>query len=243
MSYEWVPSPNFKSGRTEAVKYIVIHHWDDPARKPKIEGVINRFKDPAIEIAAHYVVSGDRIVKMVEEKDTAWHARSANPFTIGIEVDPQVPGDTYETVGALVQDIRSRYGNLPLKRHCDFVNTTCPGELDLARIDKEASMQDKASQIAEIRLNHLRNIAKAAGVSTSLNEAEIAQQVAAKLQGLQGSLDKVTGIATIRGNLLKNLAKAEGLDENTPADQIISKVIAGNLTKEQILNYLLSNLK
>lgn len=138
MTREWIPSPNFKKGRTAAIKYIVIHHWDDPDKKPTVQGVVNHLKDPEVEVAAHYVVSGDRVIQMVDENDTAWHARSANPYTIGIEVDPQVPGDTYRTVGQLVREIRVRHGNLPLRKHSDFVKTSCPGDLDLARIDKEA---------------------------------------------------------------------------------------------------------
>lgn len=142
MQYEWIPSPNFDKGRTQPIKYIVIHWWDDPKKKPSIEGVINHLKDPKVKVAAHYVVSGDRVVKMVQEVDRAWHAIAANSYTIGIEVDPQVPGNTYKTVGALVRDIRSRYGNLPLKRHSDFNETDCPGNLDLARIDKEAQEEN-----------------------------------------------------------------------------------------------------
>lgn len=139
MAYEWISSPNFKAGRTSPIKYIVIHHWDDPAKKPTIQGVINHFKNPRIEVAAHYIVSGDRIIQMVKESDTAWQARSANPYTIGIEVDPQVPGNTYATVGRLVREIRSRHGHLPLRKHSDFVNTSCPGNLDINRIDREAN--------------------------------------------------------------------------------------------------------
>lgn len=157
MTREWIPSPNFKKGRTAAIKYIVIHHWDDPAKKPKIQGVVNHFKDPDVEVAAHYVVSGERVIQMVDEKDTAWHSRQANPYTIGIEVDPQVPGKTYETVGALVKEIRGRHGELPLKKHSDFVNTSCPGDLDLARIDKEAKgdtmSKDKLTREEVIRLH------------------------------------------------------------------------------------------
>lgn len=143
---EWIASPNFKVGRTSVIKYIVIHHWDDPAKKPTIQGVINHFKNPSVQVAAHYVVSGDRIVQMVKESDTAWHARSANPYTIGIEVDPQVPGNTYATVGKLVREIRARHGILPLKPHKEFVNTSCPGKLDLTRIDKEANAAPQPSQ-------------------------------------------------------------------------------------------------
>lgn len=142
MTYEWIPSPNFKSGRTARIQSIVIHHWDDPAKKPKLAGVVNHFKDPKVQVAAHYVVTDDRVIQMVKESDTAWQARQANPFTIGIEVDPQVPGDTYKTVGHLVRDIRRRYGNLPLKKHSDFVKTTCPGNLDLGLIERYATFKE-----------------------------------------------------------------------------------------------------
>lgn len=171
MVYEWIPSPNFASGRTQTIRYIVIHHWDDPAKQPKIEGVINHFKDPSIEVAAHYVVSGDRIAQMVKESDTAWHARSANPFTIGIEVDPNVPGNTYVTVGRLVNEIRQRHGLLPLRRHSDFVQTDCPGNLDLARIDKEANTQGEdmtpqkgvtptATEVTYVFVNAFKRVAR-----------------------------------------------------------------------------------
>lgn len=138
MSYEWIASPNYQPGRTQRIQAIVIHWWDDPAKKPVIQGVINHFKNPAIEVSAHYVVSGDRIVQMVKESDTAWHARQANPYSIGIEIDPNTPGNTYATVARLVREIRARHGNLPLKKHNEFNQTSCPGTLDIARIDREA---------------------------------------------------------------------------------------------------------
>jgi hypothetical protein len=150
MNYEWIASPNFQKGRTQPIRYIVIHHWDDPAKKPKIDGVINHFKDPKVQVSAHYIVSGDRVVKMVQEADTAWHAKQANPYTIGIEVDPQVPGNTYKTLAALVRDIRTRHGDLPLKKHSDFNQTSCPGNLDLPRIDKEAQGEDMKLTVGEM---------------------------------------------------------------------------------------------
>lgn len=145
MNYEWIPSPNFRAGRSQPLKYIVIHHWDDPARKPSVQGVLSHFKDPAVQVSAHYVVTDARVIQMVKETDTAWHAKQANPFTIGIEIDPRVPGATYKTVGRLVREIRERHGNLPLRKHSDFNTTRCPGSLDLARIDREAKAVVKQS--------------------------------------------------------------------------------------------------
>jgi hypothetical protein len=117
---------------------IVIHWWNDPSKNTTLDGVVSWFLNPTSQVSAHYVVSGDTVVQMVEETDQAWHAMQANQFTIGIEVDPNTPGNTYKTLGELVRSIRSRRGNIPLKRHSDYVNTTCPGTIDLNRIERES---------------------------------------------------------------------------------------------------------
>lgn len=131
-------TPNKWSGGNTC-KEIIIHWWDDPAKKPTLNGVVAHFQNPAVKVAAHYVVSDDTVVQMCEETDRAWHARAANSFGIGIEVDPNVPGNTYKTLGELVRGIRSRRGNIPLKPHKLYATTVCPGTIDLARIDREAN--------------------------------------------------------------------------------------------------------
>lgn len=135
---EWIESPNFYEGRTDVPKALVGHWWGDPATNPTMAGVIAHFQKAASEVSAHFVVSGDRVVQMVNMADTAWHARQANPYTIGIEIDPKTPGNTYETVGALVKFIRSYYGDLPLNKHSDYVATACPGTIDMGKIDSIA---------------------------------------------------------------------------------------------------------
>lgn len=136
---EFIKSPNYWAGRSKKITRIVIHWWDDPAKKPSISGVIATFQNPAREASAHYVVSDTRIVQMVKEQDTAWHAGQANPFSIGIEVDPRTPGKTYQTLGALVRDIRKRHGNLPLEPHNKYMATRCPGTIDFKKIEQYAS--------------------------------------------------------------------------------------------------------
>lgn len=117
---------------------IIIHWWNDPAKKPTMPGTVSWFLNPNSQVSAHYVVSGNTVVKMVDEEDQAWHAMQANQFSIGIEIDPNVPGNTYKTAGELVRDIRKRRGNLPLKKHSDYVATGCPGSIDLKRIEQES---------------------------------------------------------------------------------------------------------
>lgn len=135
------------------MEVIVIHWWNDPAQKPTMEGVVSWFLNPKSQVSAHYVVSGDKVIQMADETDMTWHAMQANSFAIGIEIDPNVPGNTYKTVGELVKQIRSRRGNLPLKRHSEYVNTTCPGNIDLDRIEIESKgdtmTPEEAKAIAE----------------------------------------------------------------------------------------------
>lgn len=142
MNIEWIPSPNHYNGRTQGIREIIVHWWGDPRGNPQIGGVIAHFQNPASQVSAHYVVGQGRVVQMLREEDAGWHARQANPFTIGIEVDPNADDNTYKLVGQLVRDIRNRRGNLPLKKHSDYVATACPGSISLDRINKEAQGTD-----------------------------------------------------------------------------------------------------
>lgn len=132
-------SPN-RSKRRSKIRRIVIHHWDDPKRKPSLDGVLSWLTNSRSKVSAHYVVSGRQVYRLVPESMAAWHARGGNSDSIGIECDPRQQDETYETVAALIRDIRSRHGDIPLVRHRDVKgsSTTCPGTYDLARLDRLA---------------------------------------------------------------------------------------------------------
>lgn len=147
MNVEWIPSPNFTPasqvkaafGRSRTTEIVVGHWWGDPNTNPKVGGVVSWFQNPRSQVSAHYVIGQGRIVQMVSEGDAAWHSRQANPFTVGIEINPNPTDDDYQKVGWKVFEIRQRRGNLPLKGHNVYVNTQCPGTIDLARIDRIAN--------------------------------------------------------------------------------------------------------
>lgn len=122
-------------GGLKRFEAIIIHWWNDPSVKATLDGTVEWFLNTRSQVSAHYVVSGDEVVQMVPESDAAWHALQANSYTIGIEVDPNTPGNTYKTVGELVRSIRSRRGNLPLRPHSYYVNTRCPGTINLSKIE------------------------------------------------------------------------------------------------------------
>lgn len=132
-------SPN-RSVRRSKIRRIVIHHWDDPKRKPSLAGVVSWLTSTRSRVSAHYVVSERQVYRLVPESVVAWHAAGGNSDSIGIELDPRQQDSTYETAAALIRDIRSRHGDIPLVRHRDVKGsyTSCPGTYDLGRLDRLA---------------------------------------------------------------------------------------------------------
>lgn len=124
-------------GVPRQVKVIVIHWWNTPEKAGTFDQTIGYLK--GVEESIHFVVSGDKVTQMVNMANTAFHTIQANPISVGIEVDPKLPGNTYETVGALVKFIRGYYGNIPTKPHNLYVATTCPGIIDLKKIEQYAT--------------------------------------------------------------------------------------------------------
>lgn len=76
-------SPNYHKGRYAKVTHLVIH-----AMAGFYQPSINLFMNPKNMVSAHYCISqkGD-VIQLVKEQDTAWHVCSANPFTVGIELE------------------------------------------------------------------------------------------------------------------------------------------------------------
>ena len=80
----WNPAStaNYAAGRTETISTVVIH-----VTQGSYAGTISWFQNPDAQVSAHYVVrsSDGEVTQMVADADTAWHARSANPSSLGIE--------------------------------------------------------------------------------------------------------------------------------------------------------------
>lgn len=134
------PSPNYSKGRTQKISKVVIHHTAG-----ELAPSLAHLKNPASQVSAHYLMSrgGTVIYRLVAEKNTAWHARQANPFSIGIEhtSTAQKPFTGYKHSAKLVADICKRHKLNPkiaVKPHSDYVATACPAEVDWKRIRKEA---------------------------------------------------------------------------------------------------------
>lgn len=97
---------------------IVIHETDG-----SYISAVNWFLNPRARVSAHYIVRawGGGITQLVAEGDTAYHARNANPYSIGIETEfnpRQAIWHTdaqYRSSAALTCAIARRYG-IPTNR-------------------------------------------------------------------------------------------------------------------------------
>ncbi len=112
----WDPAPECNwEPRTKAVSAVVIHYTEGT-----YAGCISWFKNCDAEVSAHYVIrSADgQVTQMVREADKAWHARTANGYTIGIEHEAYgniwsfFTEEMYQSSAALVRSICSRYDTI-----------------------------------------------------------------------------------------------------------------------------------
>lgn len=135
-------------GKPRTIEKIAIHWWDDPLNNPSFQGTINTLCNPARQASAHFVATGTNreVACLVDPADTSWATLSANPYTISIECDPRCRDEDYDVVGELVAELRATYGNLQLMRHSDVTATRCPGNYDLARIDRVAATKNARAQ-------------------------------------------------------------------------------------------------
>lgn len=126
----WNPAPECNFGeRTNPISGVVIHYTEG-----SYAGCISWFKNCDAQVSAHYVIrsSDGQVTQMVREADKAWHARSANAYTIGIEHEAY--GDIvsyftdamYKSSADLVRDICSRYETID-GRHTFYRDTLDSG--------------------------------------------------------------------------------------------------------------------
>ena len=119
----WDPAPECNwEERTKEVSAVVIHYTEG-----SYAGCISWFKNCDAQVSAHYVIRSvdGQITQMVLEKDKAWHARSANGYTIGIEHEAYgnvwefFTEEMYQSSADLVRSICSRYHTIDGQRTHD----------------------------------------------------------------------------------------------------------------------------
>lgn len=154
-------SPNFTAGSdTRAVwgvdrniKNIAIHWWGDPNTNPTYEGVISTLCNPNRGASAHFVVTGTgrRAAQLVNFDDNSWATNSDNPYSISIECDPRCRDEDYDVVAEVIAQIRDAFGPLPLVPHRQFIQTACPGNYDLNRLNNIANNKDGSGDWGDVK--------------------------------------------------------------------------------------------
>lgn len=131
-------SPNRSSRKGNKIQSITVHWWGNPVGQ-KIGGIVSWLCDPRARASAHYVISGDTVYCIVDPDQKAWHSGSntGNLTSIGLELDPNASmrESTERTAAELISDLRSTYGNLPLRKHSSWVGTACPGNWNIGHLD------------------------------------------------------------------------------------------------------------
>ena len=134
---------NFRAGRTQPVRYIVMHYTANNGDTAQ-NNCDYYHRVGGLQASAHYFVDEHGVMQSVREGDTAWHCgaraywhpecRNAN--SIGVEMCSRKRADgsyyikpeTVANAAALVKDIMQRYGidTDHVLRHYDVTGKRCP---------------------------------------------------------------------------------------------------------------------
>lgn len=136
---------HYTPGRSNRLRAIVLHH---NAGNLTTEDCYRVWQTRVA--SAHYQVEANGTIgQLVRDRDTAWHAGSANPYTIGIEhannqAAPAwtISDATLENGAHLVAAICKAYQlgmptwGVNVYPHQHFMNTGCPGAIAGAQRDR-----------------------------------------------------------------------------------------------------------
>lgn len=128
-------------GRKRTVESITIHWWGLPEWNATFDGTVKFLCTNTKPTSAHEVIEAGRVAVIVNHGDAAWAAGNAagNATSVHLELNPRASDGDYATAAERIRDIRAEHGrDLPLIPHRDWQATMCPGNYDLARLDRMA---------------------------------------------------------------------------------------------------------
>ena len=100
MKFKQAHSSNFRAGRTNDIRYIVIHYTSNDGDTAKNN--VDYYARASLKASAHYYVDEYEIWQSVKEGDTAYHCGTEtnykhewcrNSNSIGIEICSRYTGD------------------------------------------------------------------------------------------------------------------------------------------------------
>lgn len=135
-------SQNFTPGRSQKVKYLVIHYTSNNGDTAKNNA--DYFAREKVGASAHYFCDEAEIWQSVKDTDTAWHCGAKtykhpecrNSNSIGIEIcmndkNGKVRQGSIDTAAELARYLMKRYGILLANviRHHDVTGKDCPAPM------------------------------------------------------------------------------------------------------------------
>lgn len=128
-------------GRRRTIDSITIHWWGLPEWNATFFGTVDFLCTNKKPTSAHEVIEAGRVAVIVNHGDASWAAGNAtgNATSIHLELNPRASDEDYATAAERIRDIRAMHGkDLPLIPHRNWQATMCPGDYDLARLDRMA---------------------------------------------------------------------------------------------------------
>lgn len=165
--YKNLTTVNFVKGRSDTIKYIVIHYTSNDG--DTAYGNTCWFKYNNRGASAHYFIDEDNIYQCVSDQDTAWHCGTLGAYThpecrngnsIGIELCSRKDSEgnyyfkqkTVDNTIELVKHLMSKY-NIPVSnviRHHDVVSSTpCPAPF-VEHPDQWDSFKSRLSETSNV---------------------------------------------------------------------------------------------
>ena len=145
ISFKQAHSSNFCSGRTQNIKYIVIHYTANDGDTAKNN--VDYYARASLKASAHFYVDENEVWQSVKEGDTAYHCganKYVHPYcrnsnSIGIELCSRKDADgeyyfkdeTIQNAVKLTKELMAKYnifvGNVI--RHYDVTGKICPAPM------------------------------------------------------------------------------------------------------------------
>lgn len=137
-------SPNYTPNEGKrTIEKIILHTTEGTGKSAE-----NTFLNPASKVSAHYLIMEDgEVVKMVDEKNIAWHCRNHNTTSVGIEIagyhnrkinDTQIKSSVY-----LIKRVKNEYklkdSNIKAHSELDPERRKDPGKDNIDAILKALS--------------------------------------------------------------------------------------------------------
>lgn len=117
----WEPVVNYSRGRVvRPCRGMLAHTAVCPATLAALQGVVNYFNNPAVQVSSYAVVGIDgTIVQCVDLDDEAWTQAAGNPYWVGVEfigdgTKGYLTGAQIDAGGRILADLHTTQG-VPLQ--------------------------------------------------------------------------------------------------------------------------------